>query len=196
MVAYCTDAEKLQIAYVRQTKEICCWKERGGSRETSNLRTVLKSLMSQPSRLIDYNFLGTRVKIEKLLWSSQNQFCFIFIQLQFIVCHPSFHMRHTRLSWVNNFRKFRNVATLKQLVVIWEAVMWERTIRYNFRNMMGLKDTENQTQHWPMGDTKVHSRKSRGHTIDKKDLCVIREVRLKTKQCQKCQKYDEVWKVE
>ena len=51
-----------------------------------------------------------------------------------------------------------------------------------------------------MGDTKVHSPKSRGHTIDKEDLCVIREVRLKPRQSNarnaknmtKCGKYDRM----
>ena len=58
---------------IRQTEEICCWKERVGSRQTPRLPTVLANLMSEPSRFMD---CGT-VRVENRLCSNKNHFRFM-----------------------------------------------------------------------------------------------------------------------
>ena len=92
--AYCTDPVKLQIVYRTDRGDLLLERERVWARETPRLQTVLESLMSQLSISMDR---GT-VWSEKLLWRDQYHFCFIIIQLHFIVCNQSFHIRNTILS--------------------------------------------------------------------------------------------------
>ena len=62
------------------------------------------------------------------------------------LCHPCFCIRNTRLSSMNDFRKFKNVARF--VVSCHQRNCDVRVIGYNFRNRMNVKDKENGTKHW------------------------------------------------
>ena len=110
-------------------EEICCWKERVGSRQTPMLRTVLASLMLESSRFMD---CGT-VRVENLLCNCSWLF----------VIHDIRDLYNLQdwFEWM--ISGWETLPDLYSWNVIRETVMWKRVIGYNFRNRMSI-NSENQ----------------------------------------------------
>lgn len=127
-------------------KEICWWKERVGSRETPRLRTMLRSLLSQPSNSMGRgsdselrNFFRA-VKIISVL--SLFSCSWLFVIQTFTMEIPDW------VEWVIPGSREILPDWFVRLDVVGEAIMWERMKRHNLTNRMGVKDKEeNWIQH-------------------------------------------------